>query len=651
MSAVLSNITSLCVGTAALGLGDPTAALQTATSASGLSISALGAMIGKRDEAPQVLDRVRKQHSRQRQGAPKHHKQAYDTIDELIETNAETLFLDKAALVGTAFEKERFPDGATSLLLNQLAITDADHPDYAVRYARAILRDGLVAAMEKKAFFEAFKLEMSVEQAHQTGIIRRDVEVIRDGVERLGDMPADIAAIRSILEGRLGVLPDPLLLSLAKQFGYSATASDQSALISFLEDKAEDYKKMQTRIAELAAEDARMANILSAVEGALASGEFEEADSLLADAEDIQQENKTLLEVRKQANLRVERGRAALLNGKTDQAFDHFNRAAEFFFPFDPKETFLERDALAQELFHHGMRFGGQGLERSVSLFGANARLTAEVIGAYHWAWGKNSLAIALQNQGTRTGGAGGTDLLAQAVKAYRDALTIYTKADHPVDWAITQNNLAGALEEQGSRTGGAEGTDLLAQAVKAYRDALTVSTKADHPVQWATTQNNLANALTQQGTRIGGAEGTNLLEKAVKAYRDALTVRTKADHPVGWAMTQNNLAAALQEQGTRTGGTEGTDLLAQAVKAYRDALTVRTKADHPVQWAITQGNLAQAHVAWTELEPERAGEHLEEALEHVERSLEVFHPDHMTYNFEKAEKLKGTIERKLAEL
>ncbi|MEM9676464.1 MAG: hypothetical protein AAF890_00275 [Pseudomonadota bacterium] len=638
------------MGTAALGLGDPTAALQTATSASGLSISALGVMIGKRDEAPQVLDRVRKQHSRQRQGAPKHHKQAYDTIDELIETNAETLFLDKAALVGTAFEKERFPDGATSLLLNQLAITDADHPDYAVRYARAILRDGLVAAMEKKAFFEAFKLEMSVEQAHQTGIIRRDVEVIRDGVERLGDMPADIAAIRSILEGRLGVLPDPLLLSLAKQFGYSATASDQSALISFLEDKAEDYKKMQTRIAELAAEDARMANILSAVEGALEAGHFEEADSLLADAEDIQQENKTLLEVRKQANLRVERGRAALLNGKTDQAFEHFKQASAYFEPFDPNEASEQRLTLGDDLFQHGLRYGSNSMALSASLLRLNLHKWTKQGHPIQWAGTQNNLALALQEQGTRTGGAEGTDLLAQAVKAYRDALTILTEADQPVQGAMTQNNLALALQEQGRRTGGTEGTNLLAQAVQAYCDALTIRTKADHPVRWAMTQNNLAVALKEQGARTVGAEGTDLLSKAVQAYRDALTIFTKANHPVDWATTQNNFAGALQEQGTRTGGAEGTDLLAQAVKAYRDALTISTKADHPVNWATTQENLAETYQARAELEPDRAGEHLQKALEHVERSLEFYDPDHMPYDYGTATKLKADIETKLAE-
>jgi hypothetical protein len=46
----------------------------------------------------------------------------------------------------------------------------------------------------------------------------------------------------------------------------------------------------------------------------------------------------------------------------------------------------------------------------------------------------------------------------------------------------LSQNNLASALQEQGIRTGGAQGTELLAQAVDAYRNALEVYTREVFP-------------------------------------------------------------------------------------------------------------------------------------------------------------------------
>ncbi len=107
----------------------------------------------------------------------------------------------------------------------------------------------------------------------------------------------------------------------------------------------------------------------------------------------------------------------------------------------------------------------------------------------------QNNLGNVLQEQGARTGSEAGRLLLAQAVDAYRAALTVYTKDALPQDWAITQNNLGAVLQEQGTRTGSEAGRLLLAQAVDAFRAALTVYTKDALPQNWAITQNNLAKA------------------------------------------------------------------------------------------------------------------------------------------------------------
>ena len=58
------------------------------------------------------------------------------------------------------------------------------------------------------------------------------------------------------------------------------------------------------------------------------------------------------------------------------------------------------------------------------------------------------------QSKGIRTGGERGTQLLAEAVAAYRQALEVYTRETLPQQWAMTQNNLGNALGDQGIRTG-----------------------------------------------------------------------------------------------------------------------------------------------------------------------------------------------------
>ncbi|MCA3551112.1 MAG: hypothetical protein IOC76_00365, partial [Rhodobacter sp.] len=201
-------------------------------------------------------------------------------------------------------------------------------------------------------------------------------------------------------------------------------------------------------------------------------------------------------------------------------------------------------------------------------------------------------------------------------------------------------------------RTEGAAGAALLGQAVDAYRAALEVYTRADHPVHWATATQNLASALQEQGIRTGGAAGAALLGQAVEAYRAALEVRTRADHPVHWAMTVQNLAGAQQEQRIRTGGAAGAALLGQAGEAYRAALEVRTRADHPVDWALTQENMAlleqarAAHDTCTDPAP-----HLRAALDHVTAALTVFDPDHLPHNHAKAARLRDDLRAQLAAL
>ena len=87
-------------------------------------------------------------------------------------------------------------------------------------------------------------------------------------------------------------------------------------------------------------------------------------------------------------------------------------------------------------------------------------------------------MGVALSEQGYCTGGKAGAELLAQAVTAFREALTVYTRESMPQEWANTQNNLGNEFSNHGIRTGGKAGVELLAQAVTAFRNALTVYTR-----------------------------------------------------------------------------------------------------------------------------------------------------------------------------
>ena len=484
---------------------------------------------------------------------------------------------------------------------------------------------------------------------------------------------------------------DQLELLAARFDAKGAHSLSDAQLRDFLTQKAEEYRDYRNRIEGLDARVAAIGNLKGAARDAAERLDFDEVEELLARVDEVETEIAAETKETRAAN--------ALLRGRVQDAYDILSSAADSFGGIDRLEPARRRLTYEDRLYAHGLRYGGAGLTLAADMNRRALDDLSEESTPDLWARAQNNLAIALRNQGSRTGGEQGTALLAGAVSAYRAALRVWTEADHPVQWAMTQNNLGNALMEQGSRTGGEQGAALMAKAVSACRAALRVWTEADHPVDWAMAQNNLGTALQEQGSRTGGAQGATLLAEAVSAYRAALRVWTEADHPVDWAMAQNNLGTALQEQGSRTGGAQGATLLAEAVSACRAALRVWTEADHPVQWAGTQNNLAAAlqeqgsrtggeqgatllakavsacraalrvrtetdhpvdwamtHVNMALAELAIADHdgtadpvaHLQAAFDHVEAALTIFDPQHLPYNHAKATRLRDRLRARL---
>lgn len=209
------------------------------------------------------------------------------------------------------------------------------------------------------------------------------------------------------------------------------------------------------------------------------------------------------------------------------------------------------------------------------------------------------------------------------------------------------QNNLGVALAGQGTRTEGAAGAGLLAEATAAYRAALEVRTRSEHPAAWAGTQDNLGLTLADQAGRTEGAAGAVLFNCAVGAHRAALEVLTRAAHPVDWAMAQNNLGNALTGQAGRTEGAARAVLLDEAVAAYRAALEVRTRAARAADWAITQQNLALVFEAIGDDEDEPDHRYAE-ALACLDAALEVFEADGLERNRADCEGNRARVAGKL---
>ncbi|GAB5446507.1 tetratricopeptide repeat protein [Gymnodinialimonas sp.] len=477
------------------------------------------------------------------------------------------------------------------------------------------------------------------------------------------ELREDIGSLTDALTDPAG-LSRYQLISLAELFGADSPESQSStALRAFLTEKAEDYRRLLRDIDDLKNASSRFDNMRAAATEALSELDFDKAEELLENAREIIRDQlREPLELN--AKLSERQAEIALLRNDPTQAFHILSAAADSFSILDPLDPARKRNLYLSLLYQHGLRYAGPalalaaemtrtaiascprtteaqlwaGLQNNLGNALANlgnrtgdTDLLHQAVTAYRaalevytkdasemdWAMTRNNLGAALQNLGTRTGD---TDVLQQAVTAYRAALEVYTKDNSEMDWAITQNNLGNALQNLGTRTGD---TDLLHQAVTAYGAALEVRTRDTSEMDWAMTQNNLGIALRGLGNQTGDAD---LLHQAVTAYRAALEVRTRDASEMAWAMTQNNLGVALQNLGTRTGDT---DVLHQAATAYGAALAVYTRDASEMDWAITQNNLALVFLHLAEhTSSENAKDTLSDALHHINNALEVFTPE-----------------------
>ena len=204
-----------------------------------------------------------------------------DAVEAAL-AEAGRIVFERDLLVRSAFTPEGLYAAAADALLTKLGLTEgARFSAPAVAYARAILMQGLRAAIAAGGLHDRIKAALDIEAARRLGRID---EAVRSEV------------------------PRELLESLVQRYGHENPDAPVADLGAFLKAKAEEWKALKARLAALEVADARLGNAMAAAEAALGRAAFDEAEALLAEAEVLQQAERTLAEVRKQADLRLVAG-------------------------------------------------------------------------------------------------------------------------------------------------------------------------------------------------------------------------------------------------------------------------------------------------------------------------------------------------------
>lgn len=177
-----------------------------------------------------------------------------------------------------------------------------------------------------------------------------------------------------------------------------------------------------------------------------------------------------------------------------------------------------------------------------------------------------------------------GPQLLLQAKAGYEEALPILQQLASPPEVAEAQMNLGLVLQSLVPFN-----LARIVDSIKAYHEALQVFTWQDYPQEYACLYNNIAIAYLSMPL---ASEREYLRQGlAVQSFEVALKHIKLIDHPREYAMLQNNLGNALQYLVS----SHPLENNLRAITAYDEALKVRNSKDTPLEYANTISNKANA--------------------------------------------------------
>lgn len=177
-----------------------------------------------------------------------------------------------------------------------------------------------------------------------------------------------------------------------------------------------------------------------------------------------------------------------------------------------------------------------------------------------------------------------GTELLLEAKAAYVEALPILQQLASKEELAEAQMNFGLVLQSLVPFN-----LAQIADSIKAYQEALRVFTAEKYPEEYAILHNNIAIAYLSISV---GMEQKQLCEGlAVQTFESALKQITLIENPREYAMLQNNLGNALQYLQSN----HPIENNLRAIAAYEEALKVRNAQDTPLEYANTISNKANA--------------------------------------------------------
>ena len=404
---------------------------------------------------------------------------------------------------------------------------------------------------QKQLAIRAFDDESKVRRINEleTGAVNRPQAKTVDAlVVALDIRPDELATCQSrglfTAQEEAGIgLSRQLMENLSQRFDHENPNAPDVELFNYLKDKAEELKRLQSRLKGIEGLTKTIHNQIAAANGAIEAGEFDRADEILAAAEDIQQDERTLKEVEAQSQIRFARGDAAIFNGQRATAAEHYQKAAEYFYGFDKRKVASILELAAGQIYEYERRSLSPNFEHAIPLAQKAIELTSLKEHKADWVLAKYRLAMLQQVQARA---ADNRSLYDAAILTSKEAIENADKDIKNEDYSNLHILLGNCYFARSESSHGDTIEDLWA-AVRTFETAAE-DARVDSAQYHSYLQSNISSAYSHLSRSSNEESSGENAEKAKRALRRAIELSAQEGQIDLWSSCQYNLGYELAE-------------------------------------------------------------------------------------------------------
>ncbi|WP_281967164.1 helix-turn-helix domain-containing protein [Roseovarius nanhaiticus] len=330
-------------------------------------------------------------------------------------------------------------------------------------------------------------------------------------------------------------VPKETIDKLAERFGYLKSDADLNEKLSYLNKVPEDIRQLKARLEGIERYEEAVQDRKKRIDAALDESEFEIAEIELGYLVSLQKTEKTLPQVRVQAQLQFERAKASLFSRKIGQAVDQFKEAANYFLSFDDNRCAQVAYDAADFMKYHAVRYDIDLLEAAKELCDVSDSIWTSATSPKKWAMVRNLVSTLYIDRGMQLSHQIGHDMYVKSLTELERARSVVDEV-RDADWALVRNNEGVAYREMSRSLQKAAARENLVAAVKAHTETLHLFKKRDKPIWWAAVRYNLGYSIYLKALLSNRTEVEKLTDDAEDWLIKSQTVFRRNQYPTEWA-------------------------------------------------------------------------------------------------------------------